>query len=454
MQASSILASAGTLQLGQDSYTLASHFTVTNGAVALMGGGGLLEAVTLDVLGSISTLVVQGKDVSAQVSNQWIGAGGMIAVGSAHIGAGALLSADGQGYIGSYNAYGRGPGAAGPVGGGSHGGYGATGGGPAYGNCLAPETPGSSGGGAYVDGWFSGTGGNGGGAIHLIVTNRLTLDRSVSANGSPGGWDKSGGGAGGSLWLEVGALTGAGQLSATGGNGSAYGGGGGGRIALYSANTADLLTWTNATVLAGQSTSAGQNGTLIYVDTSLGEDRPQCLVPAYRCDFPVTPPWFESFTLGVSGLPVASVEVASGLSVRGGQLTARAGSQIWLGGGAELRFTGSLSLLDSNTTLHAACRNLAAPVAGEWIGEGVFIQASNLVVASGAGMTADGQGYYADWQSPGRGPGGSSRDCDGSYGGVGACGAPAYGFLETPSAPGSAHPRQPKLAFKSASRSK
>lgn len=438
VQVSNLLVSAGTLQLGEDSYTLANHFTVTDGATTRMAGGALLEAGTLDVLGTNSGILFESKNVSGQVSNQWVGAGGMIAAGTARIDAGAYLSADGQGYVGSYNAYGRGPGAAGPVGGGGHGGYGATGGGPAYGNSLAPETPGSSGGGAYVDGWFSGTDGNGGGAIHLIVTNGLTLDGSMSANGSPGGWDKSGGGAGGSLWLEVGALTGMGQLSAVGGNGSAYGGGGGGRIAVYSTNSADLLAWTNATVLAGQSTSAGQNGTLIYVDTSLGEDRAQCLVPAYRCDFTANPPWFESFTVGLSGLPVASVEVAPGVSVRGGQLTAREGSQVWLGGGAELRIDGTLSLLGSNTTLQAACRNISEPLWGEWLGEGVFIQASNLVLAAGASMTADAQGYYANWGSPGRGPGGSGGDGGGGHGGNGGWGGPAYGLMETPTCPGSA----------------
>ncbi|MEI8043177.1 MAG: C-type lectin domain-containing protein [Verrucomicrobiota bacterium] len=438
VQASNILADAGTLQLGQDSFTLANHFTISSGATARMAGGALLEAGTLDVLGTNSGILFESKNVSEMVSNQWVGAGGMIAAGTARIDAGAFLSADGQGYIGSYNAYGRGPGAAGPVGGGGHGGYGATGGGPAYGNSLAPETPGSSGGGAYVDGWFAGTGGNGGGAIRLIVTNRLALDGTISANGSPGGWDKSGGGAGGSVWLEAGALTGAGQLSAIGGNGSAYGGGGGGRIALYSTNTADLLAWTNATVLAGQSTSAGQNGTLIYVDTSLGEDRAQCLVPAYRCDFTANPPWFESFAVGMSGLPAASVEVAPGLCVRGGQLTAREGGRVWLGGGAELRIDGTISLLGSNTTLQAACRNISAPLCGEWLGEGVFIQASNLVVTAGASMMADAQGYYADWGSPGRGPGGSGGDGGGGYGGNGGRGGPTYGLLETPTCPGSA----------------
>ncbi len=77
----------------------------------------------------------------------------------------------------------------------------------------------------------------GGGAIKIIA-NTLTLEGTMLANGDSAPTSvNSGGGAGGSIWLEVGAInssTGKGELHANGGNAAnAGGGGGGGRIALY-----------------------------------------------------------------------------------------------------------------------------------------------------------------------------------------------------------------------------
>ena len=79
--------------------------------------------------------------------------------------------------------------------------------------------------------------GAGGGAIRLNVTGMLVLDGRISADGGLALAEGSGGGAGGSVWLTVGTLTGAGTISANGGMGSGFGlygggGGGGGRIAV------------------------------------------------------------------------------------------------------------------------------------------------------------------------------------------------------------------------------
>jgi len=62
------------------------------------------------------------------------------------------------------------------------------------------------------------------GALHLIA-NSLTLNGSVSASGLDGDFN-SGGGAGGSLWLEITNLSGNGTISASGGKGNSRGGGG------------------------------------------------------------------------------------------------------------------------------------------------------------------------------------------------------------------------------------
>lgn len=151
--------------------------------------------------------------------------------GSLVIEADSGIDLDARGYAG-----GEGPGAgfrAGyGTGGGSHGGTGGAGrfsaSGMSFGAYREPRSPGGSGGKATS---YS-PGAAGGGALRLTVAQELVVNGRLSADGAPGG-EYGGGGAGGSLWLEVGRLAGAGAISARGGAGERdAGGGGGGRIAL------------------------------------------------------------------------------------------------------------------------------------------------------------------------------------------------------------------------------
>ena len=75
----------------------------------------------------------------------------------------------------------------------------------------------------------------GGGAIRLEVAGTLTVNGAVTANGKAALFQNTGGGAGGSVWLNVGTLSGNGAITANGGAGEPVngGGGGGGRVALY-----------------------------------------------------------------------------------------------------------------------------------------------------------------------------------------------------------------------------
>jgi uncharacterized repeat protein (TIGR01451 family) len=120
------------------------------------------------------------------------------------------------------------------AGGGGYGGKGGAGqwsaGGSTYGSTEEPVDPGSGGGNSTSNGSL---GGAGGGAIRLIVSNTLTNNGLISANGSNGSGN-SGGGSGGSLWVTTDMIGGSGFFKADGGAG-AYGGGGGGggRIAIY-----------------------------------------------------------------------------------------------------------------------------------------------------------------------------------------------------------------------------
>ncbi len=143
--------------------------------------------------------------------------------------------------------------------GGGHGGKGGIGdagtvGGEAYDSMLTPSLPGSCGG-TGVYGNISAPGAYGGGFIRIIAEGELHVDGRITASGMDGGtyagWADSkgtewatcsgGGGAGGTIYLEVNTLSGTGSIAADGGNNGrnrnpsvvGAGGGGGGRIALY-----------------------------------------------------------------------------------------------------------------------------------------------------------------------------------------------------------------------------
>jgi hypothetical protein len=155
-----------------------------------------------------------------------------------------VISANELGYAGSTNAIGGGPGGGGSSssgtsgGGGAHGGAGGTGSpngnpGAIYDDNNYPIDFGSAGGG---NPWKAGA--TGGGYLKFVVKGTLTYDGVISANGQSGefGAFDTGGGAGGSIFLDAGTIAGAGSLLANGGGStSTPGGGGGGIIVVYTA---------------------------------------------------------------------------------------------------------------------------------------------------------------------------------------------------------------------------
>jgi hypothetical protein len=111
-------------------------------------------------------------------------------------------------------------------------------GGSPYGSLISPNEMGSGG-----TGQFNG-GGDGGGLVRLIVSNILSLNGEILANGGNGGTthgSRGAGGSGGGIYLKTNILKGNSTISANGGNGYfdpkftsvRGGGGGGGRIAIY-----------------------------------------------------------------------------------------------------------------------------------------------------------------------------------------------------------------------------
>jgi subtilase family serine protease len=170
--------------------------------------------------------------------------------GDVTVDAGGAITADGKGY-----PAGQGPGTGGWGVGGSYGGAGGNGGWRVYGSATEPVDLGSGGGGGGGQpGW-----GAGGGLIRLTVAGTLRVDGLISAAGY-WNWD-GGGGAGGSIWLTAGQLTGSGTIQANGGNPANGGGGGGGRIALLS----DMpIRIGSVQVLGGNGSQRGADGTIYY----------------------------------------------------------------------------------------------------------------------------------------------------------------------------------------------
>jgi hypothetical protein len=190
--------------------SLATYFfrnlTVTNGA-----------SVVCLAQSNMTPYTITNAGVAIQVAGDVIVAGG------------SSINADGTGFLASF-----GPGAsASGSQGGTHGGHGEGNTKVTYGSYTNPTTLGSGGG-------DSGSTGNGGGAIKLIVAGNLVVNGRLSANGSAGTSYMRGGGAGGSLWITGGGtLGGTGEVQVSGGSGQTIGqGGGGGRLAM-----ADTVTY-------------------------------------------------------------------------------------------------------------------------------------------------------------------------------------------------------------------
>ena len=189
----------------------------------------------------------------------------LVVFGNAVVATNGAIAVDGKGYNGSGSA---GPGAGMMLsnGSGSGGGYGGAGGASAsgepggitYGSSQQPIDWGSQGGvpsASFVN--FS----QGGGAIRLEVAGTLTVNGAVTANGKAALFQNTGGGAGGSVWLNVGTLGGNGAITANGGAGEPVNGGsgGGGRVALY--YLTDNFTGV-ATASGAGGALPGQNGTV------------------------------------------------------------------------------------------------------------------------------------------------------------------------------------------------
>ncbi len=348
--------------------------------------------------------------------------------------AGGSISADSQGYTGAINANGNGPGGGetkenhGFSGkGGSYSSLGGNsntnaGGGASYGSIQEPTDLGSAGGSGAFYGYFAG--GNGGGAIKLVVNDTLTVNGTLSANGgtSTGVWQDTtwngagGGGSGGSLWLTVETIAGSGLIEANGGD-TVYGGGGGsgGRIALYyDEATFPVNDATHLQSFGGASGTGGQYGGPGTVFLHSGQDD------------------------------------ADGVLQLNNQQTA-VSQPVILSGTADGAMTFDKVTVGANTVLLLVPYNNGNT---DYTDDAPFtLNANDIVIDAGGSINSDSQGYTAVDNGTGYGPGGGETSAAGRFGSsgrgggyssagdassTGAGGGAAYGSSTEPTDLGSA----------------
>ena len=220
------------------SVAVAGTIVMTNWATRLEA-----DAITVSSGGN---LTCAGPFSETEMSNRvWV------ACNDFTLKSGGKVDVTGKGYGSPTNstvAYGPGKGVF-DCGGGAHGGFGAsgtpstqsysngyTGNGETYGSVEEPATPGSTG---KSRGAYGALAAKGGGVVRIDASGTVTLNGSISANGSDGA-ASHGGSSGGSILVHASKIAAdGGSLSAGGGNGQ-YGDsghfghpGGGGRIAIH-----------------------------------------------------------------------------------------------------------------------------------------------------------------------------------------------------------------------------
>jgi hypothetical protein len=434
--------------------------------------------ITVSAKGVLSTIAYDNGD------GDWTNDYGVnLNLSNLNIEGSGRLTASGLGY-----GAGRGPGVSGwnGAGGGSHGGYSGGHSSTPYGDIYEPLTMGSGGyGGGYGTNVASG-----GGAIKLTVSGATIVNGSIEANGGasvPCGGGRAGGGAGGSIYLNLNTLTGGGLITTNGGERcQGYGSGGsGGRIAIYY-NTSSLGLNTDHVQAYGASLSGpgtiyfeqknidtSHAGQLLIDNNNQNADSAGAVSGNYNFKQVITTRYGHIEFLGqTSVLEISSgaglvgdntkprVTVSGTLRFTGNGILTVDGVDLGLNGKAEgiqditigATLNSAVTLYantwfynDQNTynfgTLDVSGKGTLNLVGydngdGDWTNDyGVNMTLSNLNIATGGTVTAEGLGYGA-----GRGPGVSGWNGAGgaSHGGYGGGrGSTPYGNVYQPTTFGS-----------------
>ncbi|WKZ29512.1 MAG: hypothetical protein QY323_02175 [Patescibacteria group bacterium] len=251
-----------------------TNFTAGLAALTVDSGGSYVSSSSTTSLTVSGTITVRSGGLMTSATNTSAHHNSLnISASSLDIQAGGSVSVAGKGFASS-EGYAQGTDNATAGGGGGHAGAGgasssgAAGGSATYGSSTEPVDIGSAGG-TDTTSTTVAEGGPGGGAIKIVLSDTLTLNGTLSANGANGlgTTDLGGGGSGGSIWYNVAHAVLNANVTANGGNGAGTtanggGGGGGGRVAGY------FITLTGS----GTSTSTGgaKGGTGAAVAGSAG----------------------------------------------------------------------------------------------------------------------------------------------------------------------------------------
>ncbi|AQQ72307.1 hypothetical protein SMSP2_02690 [Limihaloglobus sulfuriphilus] len=392
---------------------------VANGAMPAIVGLLTANDVTVDA-GGIITHTAESKDINIDMhGDMLVKTGGLIHANATITIAGGTvvepdgnISANGKGYINQ-----QGPGAGTGTrnetnGGGGGGAYGGNGGNPespyaggiGYGSVLEPAELGSGGGDGYA-----GIGGYGGGKLRISVGGKFTNDGTVSANGIDGrahSYGSSGGGSGGSIWIDAGSFAGEGLVSANGGIGHLVseedsGSGGGGRIAVYydSSTYAGEFQAFGGTGSTGRIGGAGTIATGFKGETKLVTVANNNLAEGLT-HFDTT----EQFSLlvkdGGKPAPISLLKLYDTTVAAGGILTHPADTTY-----LKVESYGDLVVEDQGV-----------------ISASADIAAMNIAVEPGGVVSSDGKGY-----KNGQGPGAGTGTRNDGYGGGGGGGYGNYG---------------------------
>lgn len=252
--------------------TVSRAFSVANLYVGDAFGLGLPGAVSMSFSSGLETNEIAGTLIVGKGATLTHSANGaalsqrlnLKALGSITITKGASIDVKAKGYN---NSKGPAPGAN-NTNGGSHAGVGANNSGvntyKCYGSIRKPDMPGSGG------------GSKGGGVVYLSTPGMLQMDGTINATGENITYYRSG--AGGSVFLEAGTLTGTGSVDVRGGSGTYNYQGGSGRISVVE-SVATEFTFAG-TLNAGAINVRSGTGTLYRENASHEHGRGELIVDA------------------------------------------------------------------------------------------------------------------------------------------------------------------------------
>jgi len=441
-----------------------NSLTMSGGTLTFSNWYAKVEATNVTISGG--TVTLPPAFVNNAMSNRvWF-----VCASNFSVASGASIDADGKGYARAIAAGedGHGPGGGHSCSYGSGAGHGGKGGdqgnaltaigGVTYGSYSAPVQPGS--GGATRSGqegsWVPG---DGGGAVRISAGGKATIDGNISVDGVRNGI-YSGGGAGGSVYVDCHTFAGSGTISADGN--SAHpggGGGGGGRIAVVyntsaqASEPAFAVTFT-AKGGIGQYPNIlarhGQPGTIYFPDTPFLTETIS-LAHAGRLMMPGTTNWAPgSLTVSAACDLVFpddfNVTVTNDCRIDLGSLDLGWGSDLRVGGTVTLTNNGTLKIRSAATNggldygVLLSVTNDINIADGAWLylysdptnGGAPLVMVRNVRISSSdAGISADYGGFRggADTSSQdGYGPGGGGGASYGGGGGYGGKGSYANNF--------------------------